>query len=114
MKKFLFIAILALTGCAQEDITIKNECPESWVRIADGENRTEIARLEFGDRAYVGIKGQTDAYNRLVLTADFYSLISNQPMGSAVKTFTISSRDVSGIEQEAWTLRCPPKPRPQR
>ena len=109
MKKMFGVLwiLIILTGCVQEDVTLINLCEGTWVRVSDGESDVRIPRLDFGQRGYIGLSGQSRGYNRMVLVADFYQLSDGKFVGTVNRRFSPRSGTSTGLQETAWDLKCP-------
>ena len=111
MRKMLLVALLTvvtLGACSpQENVSIYQGCACAWVRITDGRLRAKIERLDWGGRARVGLTGDSNSSNQMVLSADFFRVGDNKPLGTESRTFFPMSGSGVGVQETNWDLSCP-------
>jgi hypothetical protein len=102
------IAILMLSACSQQAVSIYNGCPGTYARITDGQNRVLNERLGSGERMSVNLTGTSGQYNQIVLNADGFRKDNNKPLG-AVSNYYNPSNNGNGVtspsnNQQSWNI----------
>ena len=102
-RLFLILAVLGLSGCVSEKVSIYNRCAGSYLRITDVNSHVLVSRLEYGGRAGLELHGASGESNQIIVNADGFRVSDNRPPGATSKTFSQSGRGTTAPES-AWNI----------
>lgn len=102
---FLVFALVGLTACEQEKVSVSNLCAGSWVQITDGNGHVRVGRLDYGaPPATIPLTGDSNG-QQLSLTATGFSQKNNRPLGSTYySTYVGGGGSPTGPRQTTWQI----------